>query len=251
LENLIKLLIITIEKSIKQTQIQKMSTTTTKSTNPTLFSYNDITIYQVDYDSMQPGYWLTDNCISLWIEWIKEHENVSNIAIIDPAQSFALLYLPSQDLVGGGNPLQNIYYKASLPSCQYIAIFVNNSSNPDQSGSGSHWSLLVINKTNQTSIHYDSCSGFNTQVAKEYHNAIIHLIQTSTTTTVATTTTTVATTTTTKFKFIDESNLEKQPNAWDCGCFAISFLHRIINPNQYLLPNEVRNALIHIVKDKM
>lgn len=89
-----------------------------------------------------------------------------------------------------------------LPQKDHIFLAVNNNSSYSTVG-GSHWSLLVYNKENQSFSHFDSMNRSNSMEAKQL---VIQLQPLVTETGIA--------------NYVDEV-CPQQQNGYDCGLFVV------------------------------
>lgn len=103
---------------------------------------------------MSKDKWVDDDIID---DYFKSMQNIANdkghCLFISPAISHSIKLSDEVTL--------DLVNTPSYQACKYVFIAVNNSTG----GSGSHWSLLFIDKFRQHAYHLDSISGLNTRPA--------------------------------------------------------------------------------------
>lgn len=67
--------------------------------------------------------------------------------------------------LGDKKDISTVIKSSSYVSCKFAFIIVSNSNNPEIRGSGSHWSLLFVDRINNQAFHLDSLSGVNDESA--------------------------------------------------------------------------------------
>ena len=164
--------------------------------------------------------WLTDNVFDFYIEKLQSLMNsydLNNTIILSPSTMFLLFYLSNEELLSeqtSGVKELNLWYK--VKERKKIFIVLNNSENLEIIGSGSHWSLLVIEKENKpTAIHYDSHRSSNKSIAYKITKRMETFLGQS-------------------IHYEEAKNAPQQNNAYDCGVHVLVLLDRFLNPNSKL-----------------
>lgn len=84
---------------------------------------------------------------------------------MDPSLSYLMLFVPDDSA--------QATEAQKLSSCRLVLLPVNDNENPDQSGGGGHWSLIVFDQWTQYGprlLHYDSANGSNFNTADRLAN---------------------------------------------------------------------------------
>jgi sentrin-specific protease 8 len=110
------------------------------------------------------GYWLNDAIISFAFEYIHRQELLhhKDILFVDPAAAFIIAH--EQDT----QDIQDIVQELDLAHKSIVFVPINDNEALVSTG-GSHWSVLVLHKSNNSSWnawHLDSCQNKNIQEAK-------------------------------------------------------------------------------------
>ncbi|RLN27672.1 hypothetical protein C2845_PM05G02270 [Panicum miliaceum] len=94
-----------------------------------------------------------------------ERNGIYDVLLMDPSLSYLMLFDPDDSAKATEAQM--------LSSCRLVLLPVNNNSNPDQSGGGNHWSLIVFDQWTQYGprlLHYDSADGSNFNTADRLAN---------------------------------------------------------------------------------
>jgi Ulp1 family protease len=192
-------------------RISKVSSTVPSSTTSSyvVCELQNGTITKLDFDLIQQkNSWLNDNLITFYIEWLLLQQENDEVLIFHPGACFMLRLLPISELLESGNKEQNIYYQAkSSPNVKFILLPINNSSGEDAFGSGTHWSLLVIDKSRKLSLHFDSSFNVNRNPAIETMKCMELLLGF-------------------QLKFENVMNCYQQRNGYDCGLILLLNLRK-------------------------
>jgi len=199
----------------------------------------DATITDADLDILKsPTAWLNDNVITFYLEYLFLNTITtapSSIVLIHPTAAFMLRLLPPEDmLVSTGNKRENPFVEAKQPHIHKVLIPINNASDPDAAGGGSHWSLLVVDKPSGVARHLDSSSGMNRQVAIETAACVSRILEVD------------------KLRF-EEPRVVQQTNGYDCGVFTLLNVQREVTGDASALEasaaREFRKDLLKFVLD--
>lgn len=149
----------------------------------------DIVLTADDVDTIAPRTWLNDQVIAFQLERLhRAIGSPADLLILEPSLSFTASMVPDSASLGamlsvprhkGGSTLADELAAAAL-----VLIPVNNNTDADEAGGGSHWSLLVYRRrTGPDSSgpsrfeHYDSCGNANGAFAKDVALKLIPLLQ--------------------------------------------------------------------------
>ena len=126
------------------------------------FSFKDVDIYPQHFEFYEPGQWLDDVCINLAYRFMEgEIAGVDGekCLLLDPTVvSFIRLQLDDQD------EFDDLATSLRLEKCRWIFLPISDSQS--FSSSGSHWSLLIWNYSQNVFYHADSCGSSNLSSAK-------------------------------------------------------------------------------------
>ena len=135
-----------------------------------LFNYYTSSVFGDDVRNVSSPNWLTDGIIHFVYDYFTheyfEHKN-NDILYLSPIMSYMLMHENDEeclnDAINGSHLKNSNYTLIFMPIIdKTIAISGDNS--------GSHWSLLVYNKTKHTFYHYNSSNSslmYNNQLAKQ------------------------------------------------------------------------------------
>ncbi|KAJ3255687.1 hypothetical protein HK103_006129 [Boothiomyces macroporosus] len=151
-----------------------------------ILAYGDVQIYNEDLETLEPCQWLNDTVIEFVYEYTEKEEECDFIDLVRPA----IVYLIA-------NTDCDIKYTKD-----YVFLPLNDS---DGDG-GSHWSLLVYSRMENTFMHYDSMNNRNDYVAER---AIINLQKNLVC----------------KNPKLKHVNTPQQGNGYDCGVFVLYITH--------------------------
>lgn len=150
----------------------------------------DIVLTVDDVDTLATRTWLNDQVIAFQLERLhRAIGSPADLLILEPSLSFTASMVPDSASLGamlsvprhkGGSTLADELAAASL-----VLLPVNNNTDADVAGGGSHWSLLVYRRrrTGPDSSgpsrfeHYDSCGNANGAFAKDVALKLIPLLQ--------------------------------------------------------------------------
>ncbi|KAJ3271897.1 hypothetical protein HDV01_006111 [Terramyces sp. JEL0728] len=148
----------------------------------TLLAYGDVQIYDEDLATLEPHQWLNDTIIEFVYEYTELEPNYSFIDLVRPAILFLI-----------ANTDSDIKYTKD-----YVFMPLNDS---DGDG-GSHWSLLVYSRLENTIRHYDSMNNHNEFVAERAISRIQDNIAC-------------------KSPKLLHMNTPQQGNGYDCGVYVL------------------------------
>ena len=167
-----------------------------------LFSYHDLVIRACDVECLQPGQWLNDQCIELYLLYLQHHVHApEDILFVPPSVTCLVLH-------GGHDVARSVMDSMHLSSKSTIFFAVNNSTNMEVPMGGTHWSAMVVDRHSQTCTHYDSIPGMNARIALRLKDCIVHIMAMPTA------------------SYIECS--AHQGNSYDCGVFCLAVAARLV-----------------------
>lgn len=171
-----------------------------KNPNEIVLSYQDCLLRNSDVNLLKGPHWLNDTIIGFYFEYLDDHLNTvdeKNILYISPELTQLLKMTdPSQ--------YDNFLEPIGAHTSKFIFFPLNNMSRKDAAG-GTHWSLVVYSKPEETCFHFDSCNGYNGSVAIDFStNFMLYMNCKSN-------------------KKLVEVNCPQQDNAYDCGLYVLCF----------------------------
>ena len=112
-------------------------------------TYGSVTLQKHDIRLLSGNFWLNDQCLSFYLEYLTRKYANSRILLLEPSACFLIaLETDPEDLKIGLNRLD-----FATPDLFFLPI--NDNSDAEASG-GSHWTLLVLCKQTWTGYHYNS-----------------------------------------------------------------------------------------------
>ncbi|XP_049802855.1 sentrin-specific protease 8-like [Schistocerca nitens] len=169
-----------------------------------VLSFHDTLLHRSDIELLTGPYWLNDTLISFYFEYLQRVllVNQKDYLFIGPEVTQCLKVLPFEEINVFLDPLNAKEYK-------YIFLALNDSGIVETTG-GTHWSLLVYCKLEDTFFHFDSASGFNICHAKVLADGLSKYFSP------------IA-----KSVFIEVPSLQ-QINSYDCGVHLLCNVDHII-----------------------
>jgi sentrin-specific protease 8 len=166
-------------------------------------------------------HWLADNDIDVFLNAISLYYNldVNKIVFLNSLHS-VLVKSGMTDILNDFNP-------RTLRNKKYVFSIVSNCQ--DKNLYGSHWSLLVYERTTNTFYHYDSIENCNNQHAKLLACNLFNLIH--------------------KNKHLEfdfhEMDCPQQTNSYDCGPYMLHMSQSIIHQLTTSHKSQTTNLLQH------
>jgi sentrin-specific protease 8 len=125
------------------------------SDDPIILNFHEALLHKSDIDLLSGPHWLNDNIISFYFEYLEKiaYKDEDKFLFVNPDVTQCLKISPSDDLLIFLDPLQ-------AKKREFIFLVLNNCEKTDSPG-GTHWSLLVYSKPEDTFFHFDSSAGSN------------------------------------------------------------------------------------------
>ncbi|XP_014609295.1 PREDICTED: sentrin-specific protease 8-like [Polistes canadensis] len=194
-----------------------------KNPNEIVLSYQNSLLRNSDVNLLRGEYWLNDNIIGFYLEYLHDHLNVPN--------KNEILYISPEltQLLKMTNPSQyDIFLKPINAHTKKFIFFPLNNLNRKDAAGGSHWSLLVYSKPENTYFHLDSFQDTNGSIASTFTNNLMLYFNCKNDT-----------------KFI-EKDCPQQTNGYDCGLYVLCFIDII--SHHVLQNNTMRDCKLNTVE---
>lgn len=132
-----------------------------------VLNYRGIVVQRSDLDTLREGCFLTDQIIAFYFTYLSSSFNT---------KTDTLLVLPSiSQLITNCKDAKSVeeYVESCQMSSKRLVLFVVND-NEDfvGGGGGTHWSILVYDRTKNLFLHFDSIKGLNTPYAVKLYDAL-------------------------------------------------------------------------------
>ena len=175
-----------------------------------LLSCRESNLFKEDYESMNDKKYITDGGIQFYIQslWERIEDDMKDkkVKIVSPSISH---YIQSHD---SKKAIRNMINDMEFNDSEWIIYPINNKVDVEKDG-GTHWSLLVYRKIDNTYLHYDPIEGVNEIHAKRL---IANLIDID--------------------SFDEEGNMpkkeevvwERQKGGYDCGVFTMMYATTVL-----------------------
>ncbi|KAJ9597826.1 hypothetical protein L9F63_011321 [Diploptera punctata] len=165
------------------------------SENPVVLSFHETLLHQSDIDLLKGPHWLNDKIISFYFEYLEKivYRDENNFLFISPEVTQCLKISPARELGIFLIPL-------NLQKRRFIFLALNDCELVESPG-GTHWSLLVYSKSEETFFHFDSSSGSNFKEAWKLTSNLLKYLKV-------------------EGDFIETESLQ-QINCYDCGIHVI------------------------------
>ncbi|EEB15597.1 Sentrin-specific protease, putative [Pediculus humanus corporis] len=174
-------------------------------TNPIILNFKDTLLHQSDIDLLMGPHWLNDNIITFYFEYLEKaaYLDEKDLLFISPEVVQCLKATKGTELTIFLDPL-------AAKQKKFVFLALNNCEIMDKAG-GSHWSLLVYSKPEETFYHFDSLKGTNYSQAGKLSGKLLRYLSSDGT-----------------GDFIEYECLQ-QTNSYDCGIYLLCNVDFIIN----------------------
>lgn len=105
-------------------------------------------------ESWRKDKWADDSVLSDYFSAMADSVSTDEILFLGPSAT-AVIKLGSSEMS------VECLERTSFYKCKYVFLCINNSDSVDVEDSGSHWSLLFVERLNNTAYHFDSLSPMN------------------------------------------------------------------------------------------
>lgn len=186
-------------------------------TENVITSFGDVSLRGFDLASVTPGQWLTDNVIAYDLAKLDAKAAAAGVQLFDPSVSYLLRF-------GGDDVISSVIHERSrnehlqhTPTTTALAFVINDNTNVERARGGTHWSVLVFEKSKARFTHFDSIPGSNETCARELAMKLApHLVADHQAALASK-------------EFIKEHEfVPRQQNAHDCGIFTLLNIHELV-----------------------
>lgn len=181
-----------------------------------VLSFGDVVLRQSDVWLLQGPHWLNDQIIAFFFEYMAQNKFklISGITVFLPgAISFLLANC-------GPSEAGLILEPLEVNSKSLVLFAVNDNTDLEAAGGGSHWSLLVYFGGVDTFRHYDSSPGRGSRsAATRLHRAVQNVLVP----------------TGQECPLVHVSDMPHQENGYDCGVYVMAMADAICARTQRML----------------
>ena len=160
-----------------------------------------VKLYECDVETLMEGKWINDNVVAFaFNEMQKMHDSkLKNIVFVRPAMTHMIKVSNDE------NDIKMIIEDLGLRKADYAFFPVNN--NLSEKEGGSHWSLMIFSRKENTFYHLDPISGMNDGSVALLIKKLIDI--------------------NTKFPEVKYVMCPRQRNGYDCGPYTLMFAEKI------------------------
>lgn len=130
-----------------------------------VLTYEDIVLRVSDSDILEGPYYLNDQIIAFYFGYLSSSCDSNDILLVPPSVSFWLANCKEE-------ALKDIIEPLKLSSKKLVLFTVNDNDDLSGGDSGTHWSLLVYDRSSNTFSHHDSMEGVNNSHAMKLFEAV-------------------------------------------------------------------------------
>ncbi|GAX78689.1 hypothetical protein CEUSTIGMA_g6127.t1 [Chlamydomonas eustigma] len=181
-----------------------------------VLSFGDVVLRQSDLWLLQGPHWLNDQIIAFFFEYVAQNKFrlISDVILLLPgAISFLLANCGPTEAGLILEPLQ-------VSSKSVILFAVNDNTDLEAAGGGSHWSLLVYYSGADTFRHYDSAPGRGSRsAATRLHRVVQKVLAPAGQ----------------ECPLVHVSEMPQQENGHDCGVYVMAMADAICAHSQQML----------------
>lgn len=133
--------------------------------DPIVLSFHENVLRLSDVDLLQGPYWLNDQIISFYLEYLEKivYVDERRFLFVSPEVTQCIKIVPDTEIPVFLDPL-------NANQRQFIFFPLND--NQMDSAGGSHWSLLVFSRLENTFYHFDSSKGSNKLISSYFVNGV-------------------------------------------------------------------------------
>lgn len=171
------------------------------SSDPIALNYHDSLLRFSDVDLLRGPYWLNDQIISFYFEYLQQEKFHLNprILFISPEVTQLMKLMQGRDLL-------DLLAQIQILEKEFVFFALNN--NETTRAGGSHWSLLVMSKPENVFYHFDSSNNTNYSNCDQFVRSLKEALNCR--------------------NFILKSPRSlQQNNSYDCGIHVLSMAEKI------------------------
>ncbi|KAK2972762.1 hypothetical protein RJ640_019410 [Escallonia rubra] len=203
-----------------------------------VLEYKDTVLRSSDLDILRGPCYLNDQIIGFYFQYLASSFDCDDLLLVSPSLSFWLAH--TQDLDNQSVASMNFSNK------EVIIFSVNDNEDFGGHDDGSHWSLLVYDRSMNAFVHHDSMQGANNLHAVKLYEAVKPFVGGASSSSTKPKSSSSSTRNNKKKKkeptankpkpsaasnappaFIERSSTPQQTNGYDCGLYVIA-IARII-----------------------
>ncbi|XP_052861851.1 sentrin-specific protease 8 [Anopheles cruzii] len=123
-------------------------------------NFHESCLRMSDIDLLKGPYWLNDQLISFYFEYLEKRvfENESDLLFVSPEVTQCIRMVSQEEVSIFLGPLR-------AAERAFVFFALNDNDRADRAG-GTHWSLLVFSRPEQTFYHFDSSRNANGEYAR-------------------------------------------------------------------------------------
>jgi sentrin-specific protease 8 len=168
-----------------------------------VLEYRDVILRECDVATLDAGSWLNDAMLDFCLKYLEDTTRTDgprSTECVPPSTCFLMLH-------GSVDVAASIAESLHLEAWNTIVFSLNNAASLDTPLSGSHWSCLVVTKSDGGTrhIHYDSMGGINDDVAVRMSRRLGEIMPSLCA----------------KLE-LNATFTRRQENAYDCGMFVLA-----------------------------
>ncbi|KAL5705423.1 Ulp1 peptidase [Ranunculus cassubicifolius] len=120
-----------------------------------VLKYKDIVLRDWDLDTLRGPCFLNDQIIRFYFSYLFSSTQTDDILLVEPSESLCLANYQDDESV------KEFAQSHKLSSKRLVLFAINDKDINDDNDCGSHWSVLVYDRVNNSFLHYDSMEGVN------------------------------------------------------------------------------------------
>jgi sentrin-specific protease 8 len=169
--------------------------------NEMYLSHNNILLRRSDFDCFRDYCQINDMCISFYYDYLNKSNNV---LLLDPVAVSTIIFF--EDSI---EELKE-YFPLNMENKEYIFLPVNDNTNKFNYGGGSHWALIVYQKSDNCFYYIDSMLSYinNTNILCDKISKIMDRVE---------------------GEIVKADIIKYQENTYDCGMFVLAFTQFLLN----------------------
>ncbi|KAJ8768715.1 hypothetical protein K2173_023619 [Erythroxylum novogranatense] len=187
-----------------------------------ILGYNDVVLRKSDLGILSGPHYLNDRIIEFYFSYLATSHPIKDVLLVAPSVAFWIANCPDADT------LKDFVEPLELPKKRLVIFPVNNNNDVTVAEGGSHWSLLVYERSSNAFIHHDSCYGINKRASCQLYGHIKGFMSTSDAEPHA--------------SYVELTDSPQQLNSYDCGLYVTAIARSIclwIESNDLREPNRL------------
>ncbi|KAK9168930.1 hypothetical protein Syun_001070 [Stephania yunnanensis] len=216
-----------------------------------ILSYNDVVLRRSDLDILSGPKFLNDQIIEFYFSFLSSGFPSQDTLFVPPSISFWIANCPDP------KSLKDFVEPLAFPERKVVLFSVNNNMDVTMAEGGTHWSLLVYDRSANVFVHHDSIAGFNNCHAKRLYKAVAGFMGFSGSAP--------------NSQLIEYVDTPQQINCYDCGLYVTAFAKLICHWHESgrskskdslwfsvlkeevgpSLVSEMRSEILKLIKDLM